>query len=133
MGHDVHSQLQWEVNFYADIMVSLKRTYTTEDTRQLTVSQRKCIFFDEVQFQYYPQDKYTFTGCMKECRMKKCLQFCKCLPPFYKPKGAYRPCNIVDMECLARKASEISDIRDCGHCELPCDTTVFDLEKVIKT
>lgn len=66
----------------------MKQTYTTEDARQLSVLQRKCIFPDELKLDIY-SDEYTFTSCMKECRIAKCLRFCKCIPPFYKPLGKF--------------------------------------------
>jgi acid-sensing ion channel, other len=70
---------------------------------------------------------------MKECRMKKSLKFCKCLPPFYHPKGVFEYCRVKDMECLAKHLSNITEIRGCGHCELSCDNTVYDIEKFSKT
>jgi hypothetical protein len=96
-------------------------------------SQRKCIFPEEVKLQYYTGDNYTFTGCMKECRMKKCLKFCKCLPPFYHPAGNLPYCEIQDIECLSKYLTNITDIRGCAHCELSCHNTVYDIEKFSKT
>lgn len=45
---DLQPQLIWDSKV-DKIMFSFKQTYTTEDTRQLSVKQRRCIFEDEVQ------------------------------------------------------------------------------------
>lgn len=67
----------------------MKQTYTTEDAKQLSIVQRKCIFPDEVKLDIY-RNEYTFTACMKECRINKCMKFCKCLPPFYIARGKFK-------------------------------------------
>lgn len=38
-----------------------------------------------------------------------------------------------DLKCLARYASNITDVRDCTECELSCDNTVYEIEKLSKT
>lgn len=83
-GYDFRPHVIWEPDFAAELLISMKQTYTTDDARQLTINQRKCIFSDEVKLQFYEGD-YTFSSCMKECRIKKCIQFCGCIPPFYRP------------------------------------------------
>lgn len=71
-------------DFATELLISMKQTYTTEDARQLTVGQRKCIFPEEIKLDYFDEE-YTFTSCMKECRIKSCLKYCNCIPPFYRP------------------------------------------------
>lgn len=83
-GWDFRPHVVWEPDFAAELLISMKQTYTTEDAKQLTIGQRKCIFPDEVKLGVY-EGEYTFTSCMKECRMKKCVKFCGCIPPFYRP------------------------------------------------
>lgn len=85
-GWDYRPQIEWDLETSSELLISMKQTYTTEDARQLSVLQRKCIFPDELKLDIY-SDEYTFTSCMKECRIEKCLRFCKCIPPFYKPLG----------------------------------------------
>ncbi|XP_067641904.1 sodium channel protein Nach isoform X2 [Eurosta solidaginis] len=112
-GQDFNAQILWEDNQKVEARISKKSTYTTDDARQLTIGQRKCIFYDEVKLQYFPEG-YTFSSCMKECRMKRAIKFCKCNPPFYKP------------------IPNITSIKNCMHCELSCSKTVFNIEKLIK-
>lgn len=71
-------------DFAAELLISMKQTYTTEDAKQLTIGQRKCIFPNEIKLDYF-DGEYTFTNCMKECRIKNCLKYCDCIPPFYRP------------------------------------------------
>lgn len=42
-------------------------------------------------------------------------------------------CKIEDLACLAKYASNITDVRDCYKCELSCANTVYDIEKLSKT
>ncbi|XP_052567592.1 sodium channel protein Nach [Culex pipiens pallens] len=131
-GWDFRPQVQWDENFAIDFLISMKQTYTTEDARQLSIGQRKCIFPDEVQLRYY-QDDYTFSGCMKECRLKKCLKYCGCIPPFYAPPvKSLRQCVASELPCLAANVGNITSIGGCQHCELGCHNTVYDIEKYSK-
>ncbi|XP_061392832.1 pickpocket protein 28-like, partial [Musca vetustissima] len=93
--------------------------------------QRKCIFYDEVKLTYFPEE-YTFSSCMKECRMKKAIKLCKCLPPFYKPVANVKMCGLNDMDCLTEYRNNITNIKDCMQCELSCSKTVYNIEKLIK-
>lgn len=79
-----------------EVRISKKNTYTTDDARQLSIGQRKCIFSDEIKLNYFP-DAYTFSSCMKQCRMNKAIKLCKCNPPFYKPIGARPRSAILNM------------------------------------
>lgn len=85
-GWDFRAHITWESDFATELLISMKQTYTTDDARQLSIAQRKCIFADEIKLDIY-EEEYTFTGCMKECRLKKSMQFCHCIAPFYKPIG----------------------------------------------
>lgn len=85
-GWDFRPHIVWEPDFAAELLISMKQTYTTKDAKQLSIGQRKCIFPDEIKLDIYTEE-YTFTSCMKECRMKKSMKFCKCIAPFYPPIG----------------------------------------------
>lgn len=83
-GSDFNAQIDWTDDQLVEVRISKKNTYTTDDARQLSIGQRKCIFRDEVKLNYFP-DSYTFSSCMKQCRMTKAIKLCKCNPSFYKP------------------------------------------------
>ncbi|XP_037027868.1 sodium channel protein Nach isoform X2 [Bradysia coprophila] len=132
-GWDFRPQIVWDPDgFIADLLISMKQTYTTEDAKQLSIVQRKCIFPEEVKLDIY-SDEYTFTSCMKECRIKKSMKFCKCVPPFYRYSTAQPYCTIEQFQCLAKYSRNITEVRDCNTCELSCSNTVYDIEKLSKT
>jgi len=127
---DFRQTFQWDTGYAIDLLITMKQTYTTEDALQLTVNQRQCIFPNEVKLNYYKNDNYSFSACMKHCRMEKANKLCKCIPPFYKPaSGNYRYCGLPDIECLLKFSDNITDIRSCRRCELSCLNTVYDIEK----
>lgn len=133
-GHDFRPTFAWDVGHSAELLITMKQTYTTDDARQLTVAQRKCIFPDEVKLDYYKDDTYSFSACMKHCRMRRVNKLCKCVPPFYAPaSGNYRMCGLEDFICLLKFRENITDIRGCRHCELSCLNTVYDIEKFTRT
>lgn len=132
-SYDIRSQFLWDESFSVDLLISMKQTYTTDDAKQLTVGQRKCIFQGEIDLNYYKNDIYSLTACMKQCRMQKADKLCKCIPPFYEPAtGNYRECTLSDFKCLADNRNNITDIRSCKDCELSCLNTVYESEKFIK-
>lgn len=63
-GWDFRPHITWEPEFATELLISMKQTYTTDDARQLSIAQRKCIFTDEVKLDFY-EEEYTFTSCMK--------------------------------------------------------------------
>ncbi|XP_063706356.1 sodium channel protein Nach [Culicoides brevitarsis] len=131
-GHDFKPNVKWEPNFAVELLISMKQTYTTEQARQLTVSQRKCIFEDEFNMKYR-KEQYTFSGCMRECRIRNSMKFCGCVAPFYiSDRHSFKYCPIEKYECLAKNMLNITDIDSCLHCELGCANTVFDIEKFTK-
>lgn len=130
---DMRPQFLWDGEFKADLKITMKQTYTTEDTRQLTTGQRKCLFQGEIDLDYYKSDIYSLSACMKQCRMQNANKFCKCIPPFYMPAtGKYRQCMLSDVKCLRDFRVNITDIRSCRQCELSCLNTVYESEKFTK-
>lgn len=132
-GNDILDSFTWEENFAIDLLITMKQTYTTDDAKQLTIGQRKCIFQDEVDLGYFKNDIYSISACMIQCRMKKANKYCKCIPPFYAPAtGSYRECSWSDFQCLKDNLENITDIKGCQHCELSCLNTVYESEKYSK-
>jgi acid-sensing ion channel, other len=132
-GNDILPSFTWDDGIAIDLLIAMKQTYTTTDAEQLTVGQRKCIFQDEVDLNYFKNDVYSLSACMIQCRMKKANKLCKCIPPFYVPAtGSYRECSLSDFRCLRDNQENITDIRGCLHCELSCFNTVYESEKFMK-
>lgn len=61
----------------------MKETKTDGNARDLSLQQRKCIFANEMKLKYYKNEAYSYSGCMKECRIDKAMLLCGCIPPFY--------------------------------------------------
>lgn len=68
---DFRPTILWEKNSRIELLITMKQTYTTDDARQLTISQRKCIFSDEVKLTYFRDDIYLYSACMEECRLER--------------------------------------------------------------
>ncbi|XP_053602844.1 sodium channel protein Nach [Plodia interpunctella] len=109
------------------VSFSVKHTYTTEDARQLSIRQRRCIFADEQKLE--TSSIYTYSACMRQCRMQRCRSYCKCVPHFYPAVKGYRQCTIKELKCIAEHEAAITDVTRCS-CELGCSHTVYEVEKL---
>ena len=123
---DTKPQHVWD--FKTDkISFSVKETYTTEDARQLTVKQRRCVFDDEIKL---PTDNvYTYSSCTRHCRMTESRKRCGCVPHFYQELDAFRQCNVRELGCVMDNLESIVDAEGCN-CELGCYNTVYEVEKL---
>uniref|UniRef100_A0A1I8QAH1 Sodium channel protein Nach n=1 Tax=Stomoxys calcitrans TaxID=35570 RepID=A0A1I8QAH1_STOCA len=130
-GKDFGPRIEWSEGEMVEVRITKKNTFTTDDARLLTIGQRKCIFHDEIKLKYFP-DEYTFSSCMKDCRMTKAVSACHCSPPFYRPVDNVKICGIDDLSCLRNAWPNITNIKECIQCELGCSKTVFNIEKLIK-
>lgn len=113
-----------------NVKVSMQQTKVDESVYNLSVQQRKCILKDEVKLQHFPNEPYSFSNCMRDCRMQRALELCECLPPFYRSSSLRNStyCNTESLKCL--KDEKILDVLKCQHCELTCDFTTFSVESV---
>lgn len=125
-GIDVQPQHVWEYKVNI-ISFSVKQTYTTEDTRQLSVKQRHCAFDREIPLQF--DEGYTYTTCTIQCRINQAWKLCGCIPHFYPPGGGYRQCRIEELKCIAENIDAIKMVDKCG-CVLGCLNTVYEVEKL---
>lgn len=129
---DILPQFIWEKQFYVDLHVSMKETFTTDDVIQLSSVQRKCFFQDEVNLNYFKSDFYSTSTCMLKCRMEKANKLCKCIPPFYAPStGSHQECASKDeLKCLKENRHNITHTKGCSHCLLSCLNTVYESDKL---
>lgn len=114
-----------EVNKANFVVISMQETKSEAGLKDLWIKQRKCFFRDEKKLKYFKDHKYTYSSCMKECKMEKAMLYCGCLPPFYRPNGAknLNYCDADSLKCL--KDEKIWNITSCTKCHLGCDFTVF--------
>lgn len=127
-GIDMQPQHIWTYTIDT-LAFSVKQTYTTTDTRQLTIKQRHCAFADEIQLKI--DDIYTYTACTRQCRMDIAMELCKCVPHFYLNRNnRYPHCNNMDqLKCIARNIKKLHKISKCS-CYLGCFNTIYELEKM---
>ncbi|KAI5631548.1 amiloride-sensitive sodium channel domain-containing protein [Phthorimaea operculella] len=125
-GLELSAQHSWERRV-EKVSFSVKHTYTTEDARQLSIRQRRCVFADELPLE--TSNIYTYSACMRQCRMQRSRSFCKCVPHFYPVTPGYRVCTIRELECIANNFAQITDVTKCS-CELGCSHTVYEVEKL---
>lgn len=109
------------------ISFSVKQTYTTEDTRQLTIKQRKCMFDDEMILKINPV--YTYSSCSRQCRMETARRHCGCIPYFYPEIEGFKHCKIRELACLVDHLDSILSVDKCG-CQLGCSNAVYEVEKL---
>ncbi|KAF5285681.1 hypothetical protein FQR65_LT13066 [Abscondita terminalis] len=124
-GLDMQPQISW--NFKVErVAFSMKQTYTTDDTRQLSIKQRHCIFENEIKLKI--DHMYTYTACTRQCRMENSKKFCGCVPHFYAEIDTFRHCKINELGCIADHIKDIQSVDKCS-CQLGCFNTVYDVEK----
>ncbi|KAG8240381.1 hypothetical protein J437_LFUL002522 [Ladona fulva] len=122
---DDYPQHEWD-GFVGHLEFSAKTTYTTPETRQLSVRQRQCIFPDEIKLTLDP-DVYTHSVCVRECHANEAMEICGCVPPIINEIGKFKHCNLTGMSCLAEQKSTQRTGKSCT-CELSCMNTVYEVE-----
>ncbi|XP_052753537.1 sodium channel protein Nach-like [Galleria mellonella] len=125
-GLEQSAQHMWDRRV-EKVSFSVKHTYTTEDARQLSIRQRRCIFTDEQKLE--TSNIYTYSACMRQCRMQRSRLFCKCVPHFYPLIKGYKQCTVQELACIAKHVAAITDVTRCP-CELGCSHTVYEVEKL---
>ncbi|KAJ8920125.1 hypothetical protein NQ315_011782 [Exocentrus adspersus] len=124
-GVDVQPQHVWDTSVDM-VAFSVKQTYTTKDTAQLSIKQRRCAFPDEINLKI--DDTYSYSGCTRQCRMDRAMKLCGCVPFFYPEVGAYKHCSFQKMKCIGDHLKEIKAVQRCS-CYLGCSNTVYEVEK----
>ncbi|XP_060529189.1 sodium channel protein Nach isoform X2 [Cylas formicarius] len=126
LSADVQPQLVWDFKVNK-IFFSVKQTYTTADTRQLSVKQRRCVFEDEIKLEV--DEIYTYTACAIQCRLENVRDACACVPHFYPDYGNAPRCRPHQLRCVATHIAQIENIDRCN-CQLGCANTVYEVEKL---
>ncbi|KAL7020155.1 hypothetical protein ACKWTF_011388 [Chironomus riparius] len=101
-----------------------------ENIKSLYQFQRKCKFPDESTLDYF-QQVYSRDLCLYECRMKKFLDLCKCIPFFYKRKNGIKQCHQNGLKCIVHNKAIIDSLRadiDCG-CLEDCNVIKYSLQR----
>lgn len=132
LHYEQHPIAVTELQKSFSIIVSMQQTESDDTIQTLSIHQRKCIAKDERKLKYYSDQPYSYSGCMTDCKIDQSLEFCGCLPPFYRSSrlndSAY--CDLKTLKCL--KDEKIVNSKRCSSCELSCNFTTFSLESVQK-
>ncbi|XP_034244838.1 sodium channel protein Nach-like [Thrips palmi] len=126
-GADIAPQHVWNKRV-SKLMFVPKMTYTVDGARQLSMRQRGCVFFDEIHLRVSP-DYYTFSACVRQCRMDKVVKACGCLPFFYTLLPNQRYCKLRELKCVIDILDTVSNAKLKCPCMLGCEHTVYDMEK----
>ncbi|KAJ8959951.1 hypothetical protein NQ318_009384, partial [Aromia moschata] len=124
-GIDVRPQHVWDFTVKT-ISFSVKETYTTLDTKQLSIKQRRCAFADEIKLKV--DEVYSYSACTRQCRMDSAQRLCGCIPFFYPEVGSYKHCNLRKLKCIDDHLKEIQSTDKCS-CFLGCSNAVYEVEK----
>ena len=123
---------QTQLSTTVHILLSMHNTVAQKPVKDLTIHQRKCIQGSEIKLKILKDHKYSYSVCSSDCKMELAQQVCGCLPPFHRIKSMNSTfCNIESLKCL--KDEKILDLDKCKHCELLCDFTTFQVEKIDET
>ncbi|GBP86201.1 Pickpocket protein 11 [Eumeta japonica] len=103
---------------------------------RLSVAQRKCRFPHENVLRH--NAVYAYNLCRVECRVRMCLQHCRCLPHFYRKIGNERICDAAGLRCLARHKDELTTLKSKegrNRCEcLPlCDDVNYVIQSSVSS
>ncbi|KAL4703487.1 hypothetical protein ACJJTC_014357 [Scirpophaga incertulas] len=108
-GLEQSAQHSWDRRV-EKVSFSVKHTYTTEDARQLSIKQRRCIFADEQTLE--TSSIYTYSTCMRQCRMRRCRAYCKCVPHFYPTTSKFGAIQLRSLSSIKRESNGESSTRE---------------------
>ncbi|CRK98218.1 CLUMA_CG011581, isoform A [Clunio marinus] len=109
----------------SDEDMAIKRTIRVDlivaedNVIELKPKSRKCLFRSEPNSEYF--NVYTKDLCKIDCRIKRSLMFCKCVPFFYAIPNV-ETCDIKGMICLSE-----SQWYNTSSCECPnlCEEVIY--------
>ncbi|XP_066154583.1 sodium channel protein Nach-like [Euwallacea fornicatus] len=94
----------------------------SDDTKALTVRQRKCRFYHESNLSHFPV--YSYMICRMECRIQLSLQLCGCVPHFYRNQKFEKICDSAGLRCLSQTQDQLISLEAIGqpcYCEANCE------------
>ncbi|XP_075229330.1 bile acid-sensitive ion channel-like isoform X2 [Lycorma delicatula] len=92
--------------------------YSTKETYDLSVTQRKCRLLWESNLEIGPI--YTFNWCRMDCRRKLAHRLCGCVPYFYRQVGNYEVCDTAGLACLALHQELLTKLRNANDEKVEC-------------
>lgn len=112
----VHHPMQWPDYAYfipagtqTTVVIKPTFSYTTSDVSWLSISDRECLFPDEIaqlKIKSLAGLQYMRPNCISECRQSHSLKLCNCTLEFLFPANNYTKCNISALQCLYKYDGE---------------------------
>ncbi|CAG9769818.1 unnamed protein product [Ceutorhynchus assimilis] len=116
---------------YVQLFLKPLSIITSENAKQLMVTQRKCRFYYENNLEHFPV--YTYVLCRMECRIRLTMKLCGCIPHFYKRLPGEKTCNGKGLRCLAQFKEQLISLEglesDCK-CPVNCEEVNYVAEDV---
>ncbi|XP_026466624.1 pickpocket protein 11-like [Ctenocephalides felis] len=127
---DFYTVMDWQIksNSQLEITVQMKSIYASDDFKQLSLSQRKCILKEDNFKMGTRNEQYSYSLCMRECRAQRALKICKCIPHFsiLRTEKDPRQCSISQLFCIANRSFDIINPKKCP-CLTPCDEKIYEI------
>ncbi|XP_055679452.1 uncharacterized protein LOC129787728 [Lutzomyia longipalpis] len=120
-------QMDREYPVYTSLVFQSFQLYCTEKVRRLFIYQRQCRFDDESNLDHFPYI-YSYTICRTECKIKRMLEVCGCIPIFYRAAESESYCGVKGLKCIVKHRMKIDKLsRDC-QCISRCEGVVYNLD-----
>ncbi|XP_024084076.1 sodium channel protein Nach-like isoform X2 [Cimex lectularius] len=115
------ANIRAENNSYKTLDVTAQSIYSTEAAAELTISQRKCRHPGESNLAISPV--YSYNMCRMDCRVKKMISMCNCVPHFYRHMGRKtKVCNSRGLACVKKHRDFFIKLRDpVTEAKVQCD------------
>ncbi|XP_059611830.1 sodium channel protein Nach-like [Phlebotomus argentipes] len=122
-------EMDRETPTYTSLIFRSFQLYCTDKVRRLLIYQRQCRFDDESNLDHFPHF-YSYGLCRTECKIQRMLEFCGCVPVFYRATQSEVYCGVQDMKCIAFHRIKIEQMsRNCD-CLSRCEGIVYNLDIV---
>lgn len=122
-------QMERDYPTYTSMVFRSFQLYCTSKVRRLIFYQRQCRFDDESNLSHFPY-LYSFSICRTECKIKMMLEFCGCIPFFYRAIKSESYCGYRGLKCIAYHRTAIEILSRKCDCLSRCEGVAYNLDSV---
>ncbi|SPP85659.1 blast:Pickpocket protein 11 [Drosophila guanche] len=111
------------------LMVRPFSTRFTSNLAALSIEQRRCFLPDERRMWFY--STYSLANCLSECRSRKILRSCGCVPPHDPGESHWPICDFKQVPCVRAYddiSEEITSVESDCNCLPPCKFHRYEFE-----
>ena len=119
------SSIEVKLGYSTTFLISAQQIQATDDTRSIPIKERQCEFQNEA-FHSKLFATYTQNNCRYECKMRKAIEKCQCIPwDFPQFKDQFHPiCDRFARDCFLTKMKDTESLVNCS-CPNDCETTIY--------